>query len=461
MSLIFPLVTSIYVSRILRPEGIGIVSYAQTIASYFVVLASAGMPIYSIREIAKVREDQIAKNKLFTELFVFNLFLSLVASALYIALITLVDCYKNEILLYCVCGLQIFANIINIEWFYKGEEEYAYIVKRSLFVKVVSLFAIFTFINDEKDYVVYALITSCALVGNYVFNIAHVRKYVSLTFVGLNLRKHFKPVIYFALIAFLGVFYHKININMLGNMVDNFSVGIYTNAYNVIGIALMICASVTAVFLPQLSMRCCSGGPELNEIINKGYSALCFLSFPATIGIMILSKNIILTLYGDCFIRASATMFILSFLVLIKAFGDFFSYQLLVASENEKISVLVSLIVCVINVILNWVLIQKFYENGAAVAIVISELIANGVEFVYVKKHVRYKLSLVPMFQAILCSVVMMAGLYCFNAHQLHGPLCLVVSVFGGSIIYLIANMVIGNEFTYQVLGMLRRFVWR
>lgn len=55
-NILFPLIISMYVSRILMPDGIGQVSYAQNIASYFVTFASLGIPTLGIREIAKVNQ---------------------------------------------------------------------------------------------------------------------------------------------------------------------------------------------------------------------------------------------------------------------------------------------------------------------------------------------------------------------------------------------------------------------
>lgn len=54
-NILFPFITSIYVSRILLPVGVGKVASAQNIASYFVTAAALGLPSYGVREFAKVR----------------------------------------------------------------------------------------------------------------------------------------------------------------------------------------------------------------------------------------------------------------------------------------------------------------------------------------------------------------------------------------------------------------------
>ena len=63
-NILFPFATSIYVSRILLPAGVGKVASAQNIASYFITIAALGLPSYGVREFAKIREKKDKRNKL-------------------------------------------------------------------------------------------------------------------------------------------------------------------------------------------------------------------------------------------------------------------------------------------------------------------------------------------------------------------------------------------------------------
>ena len=49
---LFPLLTTSYISRVLLPDGVGIVAYANTIVNYFVVVAALGIPNYGVKVIA-------------------------------------------------------------------------------------------------------------------------------------------------------------------------------------------------------------------------------------------------------------------------------------------------------------------------------------------------------------------------------------------------------------------------
>lgn len=58
LNVLFPLITTTYVSHVLMADGVGKVSYANNIVSYFVLVAALGIPSYGVREIAKVSQKR-------------------------------------------------------------------------------------------------------------------------------------------------------------------------------------------------------------------------------------------------------------------------------------------------------------------------------------------------------------------------------------------------------------------
>ena len=189
-NILFPFATSIYVSRILLPAGVGKVASAQNIVSYFVTLAALGLPSYGVREFAKVREKKYERNKLFTELLLVNIISTTLAVVGFIGLVVVNEGFSGQWALYAACGLSIAFNYLNIDWMYQGLEEYGYITGRSLLIKGLSLLALFLFVKTREDYVIYALISSLATGGNYVFNVLNARKYVALDFSRIELKRH-------------------------------------------------------------------------------------------------------------------------------------------------------------------------------------------------------------------------------------------------------------------------------
>ena len=55
--LLFPLITFPYASRIMMADGIGQVNFFQSIISYISLFTCLGIPMYAMREVAKVRDN--------------------------------------------------------------------------------------------------------------------------------------------------------------------------------------------------------------------------------------------------------------------------------------------------------------------------------------------------------------------------------------------------------------------
>jgi O-antigen/teichoic acid export membrane protein len=70
LSIIFPLITFPYASRVLGVNGIGRVDYANSISNYFVLFAELGITTYAVREGAKIRENKEQLNQLCSEIVI-------------------------------------------------------------------------------------------------------------------------------------------------------------------------------------------------------------------------------------------------------------------------------------------------------------------------------------------------------------------------------------------------------
>ena len=158
LNIIFPLITIPYLSRILLSDGLGLVNYSRSIVSWFLIFASLGIPRYGVREIAKIKDNRNKLNKTFTELFLYNLLSTCICAVIYMLVISDVSLFSNHYLLYMVTGIQLFLNILNVDYLYQGLEEYVYITKRSFVVKAISLLCMFIFVKEKQDYIIYALI---------------------------------------------------------------------------------------------------------------------------------------------------------------------------------------------------------------------------------------------------------------------------------------------------------------
>ena len=455
-NILFPFVTSIYVSRILLPAGVGKVAAAQNIVSYFVTLAALGLPSYGVREFAKVREDRVERNKLFTELLLINIFSTSLA-AIGFFIITYINAgFHGEWTLYIACGLAIFFNYLNIDWMYQGLEEYGYITARSLFIKAVSLFALFLFVKTQQDYVLYALITSLATGGNYVFNVVHAWKLVKLEFVGIRIKRHIQPVLLIACIIFLSSIYNKIDVTMLNIMANDESVGFYSYAQKTINIILTMSTAVTAALLPRLSFCYDNDKNAFYRLLDKGFQILCVMTFPLTIGMFLVAPQAVKLLYGVSFAPAAFTIRLMCPLILIKAFGDLFCYQLVYSTKSEKIILPASALASVINIIANAMLIPILLQNGAVIASVFSELITNAIQYVYMKNKIHFKFNGKALMTGLLSTAGMSVIVLSIMRLELPNTITIIIEILFGTLVYIGLNLLMKNAIVFEIIGKIK-----
>ena len=65
LTLILPLITTPYTSRVLGAEGIGIYGYTHSIVTYFILFGSLGIAMYGQREIAFNQDNKEKKTNIF------------------------------------------------------------------------------------------------------------------------------------------------------------------------------------------------------------------------------------------------------------------------------------------------------------------------------------------------------------------------------------------------------------
>ena len=452
LNVLFPLITSAYVSRVLLADGVGKVEYARNFATIFVFIAALGIPAYGTKIIASLKNEknQSLIDKAFSELLIIIMCSSLICVIIYSIIIRLDSKFNQDLLLFTVTGIQILLVSINIDWLYQGKEIYKYITIRSFLVKLISLACIFLLVKQKSDYIIYALIISLGVAGNNIFNILYARKFVHFTLKKINLKPHILPVIYLLLSTIAGELYSKIDILMLGHYSTGTTIGFYSNAVKTINAILTGVTAITAVYLPRLSLLVNENNEKFKKLVNEGVELIGFISIPVMIGMIVVSDIFVNTMFGEAFSKTSLTVQILSPLIVIKGIGDLINYQVIISIDKEKYFIVTTSIAAIINIALNSFLIPKYLQNGAAIASVVSELIVNvGMLFVS-SKIVSLKIDLRYWISLLVSSLLMAVIVFVFtNMIATQNIIKVIISVLLGGIIYLLSNVIIKNKILY------------
>lgn len=406
--LLFPLITFPYVSRILNPEGIGEVAFAQSIIAYFVMFAALGIPTYALREVAKLKNDKGGLSTFTFEIFVIHGILSIFAYAIALTLI-FIDRISEMRLTYIIASTQILLNLIGLSWFFQGVEAFRYITVRVLVFRILSLVALFIFVRESSDIYWYITILVISEAGNNLCNIFQLRKYVSfkkVKFEWPNLRKHIRPIIRFFLLSVSTMIYFNMDNLMIGFIKDDVSVGYYNPALRIQRLLMGFVLSLSTVLFPRLSSLAHSDKECFYSLSRQGFIATLGLSIPITFGVYALGEPLILLFAGDQFFPSILTLNLLAPVIIFGTCSNLLA-KILISQEKERIVLIATSVGAIINLFLNAVLIYYFAQYGAAFASTFSELSVLIAMLVIGHRYLPGALLTKDIFKYLLAAVVM------------------------------------------------------
>lgn len=375
-TLIFPLITFPYVSRVLLPEGYGKVQMALSVISYFAILTQLGLPTYGVRACAAVRDDREKLSRTVHELMTINVVMMVLCYILYIILLAAVPKFQQEKDLYLMVSITIFLSGISMEWMYGGLEQYTYIAVRSMVFKLISVIAMFLMVHSKEDYVLYAGITMIAGAGSNVMNLLNAKKYIDWRFLGsYDLKKHLQPVLVFFAMSCATTIYTSLDSVMLGFLATDADVGYYSAAVKIKNILVSLITALGTVLLPRVSYYIEQNRiEEFWQVLKKSLRFTLWAAIPFIVYFILFAGTGIRFLSGDGYTGAIVPMQITMPTLLFIGLGSVFGVQTLVPLGQEKIVLKSYIAAAVVDFIMNLIVIPKFQAKGVAVSSLAAEM---------------------------------------------------------------------------------------
>lgn len=458
MGLLFPLITFPYASRILLPDGIGKVNFAQTIVGYFVMFAMLGVSNYGMREVAKVRNDKRQLSKLVKEILKINFISSFVSYILLFLLIFFVPSFFNYRKLIILLSSTIIFTVLGIDWLFYALEELFTVTLRLIIFQGISLILLFLFVKSKDDCVNYALITVFSSVGSNVLAFFYSRKFVDYSVKeNLEIRKHIKPIFIFFVMAISGMINSSLDITMLGLISGDTQVGFYSASLKIIKIVTSV-ATATTIILPRLSFFYKQGNfEEVKNIVCKTFNANIVFVIPAIFGVFLCSKSIILVLSGDSYIDSITITKILSPSILFLALTNLTGAHLFIALNKEKFVIYSVFIGMIFNIVCNFIFIPKYGAIGAAIATCITEFVVMSIQLFIAKNYIKISKIYKNFFQCVFATFFMNVCVYFVQKINTEIIFSLISSILTGVVVYSIALVLMKNEFVLSVLRRKRK----
>lgn len=353
LNLIFPLITFPYVTRVLSVSGIGEYNFANSIVSYFLLLAGLGVSKYGVREGAKYRDDIEKESKFVSEVFTINMIATILAYILLAVVIVFSDQVNRYAITVIIFSLQIFFTTIGVEWLFSMYEEYAYITIRSIIFKIISVVLLFLFVRDKNDVGIYAAITVFSSVGSNILNYIRARKMVHIRFrFRFDWNKHLKSIMILFASSIAIQIYVNSGITILGFMKDTYTVGLYSVSSKIYTIVKNGLAAILIVTIPRLSMLWEKNlVREYKTLFKDIFNGLLLVMFPSMVGLIMLSKQVVLIISGEEYISAVSSLRILCLALICSIISWIFNDGVLIPTKREKHALYSTIISAILNII--------------------------------------------------------------------------------------------------------------
>ena len=351
-------VTFPYITRILGPEGMGDITFAESFVSWFILLAAFGTHAYGIRIVPNSKK----LSKTVHELFVITLFMGFFS---YILLLLI-----NHSPLMMIFGTEILFAFAN-DYLLEGLEQQGYIAKRTITVYLIRIILIFLI---HPNVIEYAFILVGTVIFSVICDVWYLRRFVSYRVqLPLDFMQHVKPLFIFLLISFIVSAYTTMDKVMLGFLSDNTQVGYYSVAVKCKQGFTAVIFALTGAFAPRANFYIKNDLPAYKKLIQKAFR-FDLLLLPLCIAVIIFAKWIVLILSGPDYLPAVSSLRTIMPGAMCISVTNVITTLILIPHEKERYVLLGNMTGMIINVIANFILIPKMGATGAALGTTCAEI---------------------------------------------------------------------------------------
>lgn len=371
----------IYLTRYLGPEKFGLLSYAQSFVSIFMALASLGLSQIIVREIVNNQDktDEIlgtAASMMFVA--------SIISMSSIFVLSFFIDDNESKLLVNIIAMTIIFqAFYLIVESFFQAKVLSKYIVYSSnvSFIISSSIKILLVYFEMSLIYFAYALVFDSLVLALACFFIYQYQNQSIFTwkFEKELAKKYIKASIPLVIVAVTAFIYTRIDQIMLKHILGDEAVGNFAAAVRVSELFYFIPGIIVASVYPKLIEAKAQNEEKYLNLLENLYRLVLWISIPVALIMSFGSDFIVDILYGEQFKDTAKILSILAWCTIFASISAVF-VKFLYIEHFETKYLYKNLFGVLINVVLNYLFINKYGVIGAAIATLITLI---GVNYIY------------------------------------------------------------------------------
>ncbi len=444
--LLTPLITMPYLARALKADGVGTVSFAESIVSYFVLVATLGITTFGQREISYVQDNKAKRSQIFWETKILEAIISLIVIAVYVPFAL----FQKEQMLYLFLVFNLLAVLFDVVWFFQGLEEFGKIAIRNIFFKIINIIFIFVFVRSKDDAVIYAFGIGFFL---FISNLSlwfYLPKYV-LKPVWKDIKpfRNLKTVLSLFIPTVAIQVYTVLDKTMIGVITQSaFENGYYEQALKITRTVLTIVTALGTVMIPRIGYHFGRGETnKVNSYMYRGYRFVWFLGIPLCFGLIGVASNLVPWFFGEGYDKVVPLIGVLSFLILSIGINNVTGMQYLIPTKCQNLFTRTVLIGAGVNFIFNYILIRFYRSIGAAIASVAAETTIALVQLYLVRKEFSVRKVFASSWHYLIAGGIMLVLLKIMGMQLSATVVHTAIMVVCGAVVYFAVLFIIRDEF--------------
>jgi len=413
----------IFMARYLGKSDFGIFSFAFAFCGLFVLMTDMGLDKLTVREVAR---DKSLAGKYVGNFVLIKIFLGMTTFALIASVINIMGYSNPTLSIVYWLGLHIvirsFSNVFYAIIQANEKMEYVsigLILGNALLLLGVILTAKLN-LSVTAIGVVFVIVSSVDL--GYAFGIC-LKKFVKPKFeIDLDFWKEsIKTAWPLGAMLIFVMFYFRTDVVMINLMIGDPDVGLYSAAYRIAEIPILIPGLLMVAIFPVLSSLFRSSKSSFRKMYSLILKYLFCLGLPIATVITLIAHPLVNLFYDVEYIASARALQVLIWASAIM-FLTMVQGSTFVAADKQIISMKMSAAAFVLNILMNLILIPKYSYVGASIATVLTEIFgfALGAYFLtrYGLKMDLFRTLFVPLM-ILLMGLAVIFPLILLGVHPL------------------------------------------
>lgn len=204
-----------------------------------------------------------------------------------------------------------------------------------------------------------------------------------------------------------GYVYNWMDVVILGMFVTQSQIAIYEVAWRITSIPLLLSNAIAESVFPQISLWDSQNKQsKIRAVVKDSITASVIVVIPSFFGVLLLSGEILTTIFGKEYVAGSIVLIILMAEKIVQAYQKIIG-RVLSGIDYPNLSAIAAGSSTITNLLLNVLLINQFGIEGAAIATTLSFILNTILHGYYLRRFIAFDYFYYEIVWISISSVIM------------------------------------------------------